>query len=92
MSKSRCRRFIRGIVRRIPCFITWSVLIILSTIYFVFICPWISNEICQIIPIIREHDDCVQTIMCMDNCVQNECVLCVNKHFCQKVKDNEEKK
>ncbi len=53
MSNSRCRRFIRGIVRRIPCFVAWSLLIILSAIYFVFICPWISNEICQIIPIVQ---------------------------------------
>jgi hypothetical protein len=27
----------------------------------------------------------------IDICVQNECVLCVDKYFCQKVKDNEQK-
>jgi len=53
MSNSRCRRCIRGIARRIPCFVAWSLLLVLSTIYFIFICPWIRNEISEIIPIIQ---------------------------------------
>ena len=44
MSNSRCRRCIRGIVRRIPCFVAWSLLISLSTLYFVFICRWIIEK------------------------------------------------
>jgi len=53
MSNSRCRRCIRGIVRRIPCFVAWSLLISLSGIYFIFICPWIKNSISPIIAIIQ---------------------------------------
>jgi palmitoyltransferase len=53
MSNSRCRRCIRGIGRRIPCFVAWSLLIVLSAIYFIFICPWITKQISNIIPIIQ---------------------------------------
>jgi hypothetical protein len=53
MSNSRCRRCIRGVVSRIPCFVAWSLLIGLSIIYFIFICPWIKTEISYIIPIIQ---------------------------------------
>lgn len=51
MSNSRCRRCIRGIGRRIPCFVAWSLLLVLSSLYFVFICPWIGGELSEIIPI-----------------------------------------
>lgn len=53
MSNNRCRRFLRGIGRRIPCFVAWCLLLVLSTIYFVYISPWITNEISGIIPIIQ---------------------------------------
>jgi palmitoyltransferase len=53
MSNSRCRRCIRGISRRIPCFVAWSLLIVLSSIYFIFICPWITIELSKYIPIVQ---------------------------------------
>lgn len=53
MSNNRCRRCIRGISRRIPCFVAWSLLVVLSTLYFIYICPWITTQISIIIPIIQ---------------------------------------
>ncbi|CAF4241989.1 unnamed protein product, partial [Adineta steineri] len=51
MSNNCCRRCLRGISRRIPCFVAWSLLIVLSTIYFIFICPWITNHLWKYIPL-----------------------------------------
>ncbi|CAF2789479.1 unnamed protein product [Rotaria sp. Silwood2] len=53
MSNNRCRRCLKGISRRIPCFVAWSLLIVLSTLYFIFICPWIKTELSILIPIIQ---------------------------------------
>ncbi|CAF1156175.1 unnamed protein product [Adineta steineri] len=53
MSNNCCRRCLRGISRRIPCFVAWSLLIVLSTIYFIFICPWITNHLWKYIPLIQ---------------------------------------
>ena len=53
MSNDRCRRCIRGISSRIPCFVAWTLLIVLSAIYFVFLCPWITNQLSMYIPIIQ---------------------------------------
>ncbi|CAF1127942.1 unnamed protein product [Adineta steineri] len=53
MSNNCCRRCVRGISRRIPCFVAWSLLIVLSTIYFIFICPWITNHLWKYIPLIQ---------------------------------------
>jgi hypothetical protein len=53
MSKKVCGDCIGGFVRRIPCLVAWSFLLILSTIYFIYLCPWIKKEICSIIPIIQ---------------------------------------
>jgi hypothetical protein len=50
MSSNRC---LKGISRRIPCFLAWSLLLILSSIYFIFICPWIIKELSIYIPIIQ---------------------------------------
>ena len=53
MSNSRCRRCVRGLVRRIPCFVAWALLICLSSIYFLFICPYIIENLSYIIAIIQ---------------------------------------
>ena len=44
MSNDRCHRCLKGLSRRMPCFIAWTLLLVLTTIYFRFICPKIIEE------------------------------------------------
>ncbi|CAF1215418.1 unnamed protein product [Rotaria magnacalcarata] len=53
MSNNRCRRCIGGISRRIPCFVAWSLLVVLSSLYFIFISPWITKQLSILIPIVQ---------------------------------------
>jgi len=53
MCNNCCHRLIGGISRRIPCFVAWTLLISLSTIYFIFICPWIRIHLWEYIPFIQ---------------------------------------
>ena len=53
MSDNRCHRCLKGLSRRIPCFVAWTLLLVLSAVYFVFICPSISNEFSYVVPIVQ---------------------------------------
>ena len=53
MSDNRCHRCLKGLSRRIPCFVAWTLLLVLSAVYFIFICPSISNEFSYVVPIVQ---------------------------------------
>lgn len=53
MSNNCCRRCLKGVSRRMPCFVAWTLLLVLSTLYFVFICPSITRDLCVYIPLIQ---------------------------------------
>lgn len=53
MPTNCCRRCLKGLSRRMPCFVAWTLLLVLSAIYFIFICPSITRDLCIYIPLIQ---------------------------------------
>ena len=51
MSNNRCHRCLKGVSRRIPCFVAWSLLLVLSCLYFFFVCPSIMAEFSFYVPL-----------------------------------------
>ncbi|UJR34381.1 hypothetical protein I4U23_021789 [Adineta vaga] len=53
MCSNRSRGCFHRLTRSIPCFIAWSLLIILSTIYFFFLSPWLTNHLWKYLSILQ---------------------------------------
>ena len=53
MSKNCCHRCLKGVSRRLPCFVAWLLLLVLSFLYFFFICPSLIDELTWILVIVQ---------------------------------------
>lgn len=53
MCSNRIREFFRRLSRSIPCFIAWTFLIVLSTIYFLFLSPWLTIHLWKYLTILQ---------------------------------------
>lgn len=53
MSNDRCNRCLKGLSRRIPCFVAWTLLLSSTVLYLVFICPSIVKQFSLIVALIQ---------------------------------------